>query len=187
MVIRVTDGLGEQSVFGRHFIQRRRGQRLREKLRAGSDAALHAGHDHVEIIERAERALAHGAALRRVWINVLEMLESFRIFNVAEQRQRVAPDLRLRLRERWELRQRCAQRAENRRGECRRCGSQDGSTTELHTNTPADRFRYAVAGNYVAFSVPRQRRALLPTSQQPQIYVTIAPRKTQRPGEDPAV
>src|SRR5262245_26590310 len=111
------------------------------------------------------------------------MLESFRIFNVAEQRQRVAPDLRLRLRERWKLRQRCAQRTENRRGECRRCGSQDGSTTELHANTPADRFRYAVAGNYVAFSVPRQRRALLPRSQQPQISVTIAPRKTQRPAK----
>src|SRR5262245_65776968 len=68
------------------------------------------------------------------------MLESFRIFNVAEQRQRVAPDLRLSLRERWALRQRCPQCTENRHGECRRCGAQDGSTTELHANTPADRF-----------------------------------------------
>src|SRR5262249_39163489 len=123
---------------------------------------------------------------RRFWIDVVEKLEPFRIFDVAEQRQRVAPDLRLRLRQRWALRQRFAQCTESRRDERRRCGAQDGSTTELHANTPADHFRYAVAGNYAAFSVPRQRRALLPTSQQPQISVTISSPKTQPPSQSAA-
>src|SRR5262249_17419106 len=58
---------------------------------AGGDRALQSGDDLVEIIECAERDQAHAAGLRRTRIDVVEMLEAVRIFELAEQREAVPP------------------------------------------------------------------------------------------------
>ena len=56
---------------------------------------LSAGDDLVEIVEGAERDQPHDAALRRLRVDVVEMLEACRIFELAEQRQAVPPVGRL--------------------------------------------------------------------------------------------
>ena len=86
-IVRMADRFGQQTIFGGNFVQRRGRQRLGEQLGAHGEAALHARRDHVEIVEGAERDLSHRAALRRSRIDVVEMLEARRIFDVAEQRQ----------------------------------------------------------------------------------------------------
>ena len=186
MIFRIADGFRQQSVFGRHLVQRRRGQRLHEKLGAGSDAALNAGHHRIEIVERAERTLTHGAALRRIRIDVFEMFEPFRIFDVAEQRQRVAPSsvasaptpaaatIRRQMRP--------SAGATNVDAVARKTDRRLSFMQLLRHNY----FRYAVAGNYVAFSVPASDRPCRQCRSKPQISVTKWSRKTQRPGEGPA-
>ena len=55
------------------------------------ERAFDAGDHHVEIVETAERDLRCGAALRRVRVDVIEMLETGRIFQFAEFRHAVPP------------------------------------------------------------------------------------------------
>ena len=54
-------------------------------------SALHAGDHDVEIVECADGDQARDAALGRIRIDVVEALEVGGIFDLAEQRQRVAP------------------------------------------------------------------------------------------------
>ena len=68
------------------------------KLDAGRERAFHARDHEVEIVEGADRDLARRAGLRRIGIDVVELLEAGRIFQVAEQRQTVTPRRFLRLR-----------------------------------------------------------------------------------------
>ena len=63
-----------------------------------AERAFDAGDRAVEIVEGAERDLPRRAAFRRVGVDVVELLEAGRIFEVAEQRQAVPPDPFLRLR-----------------------------------------------------------------------------------------
>src|SRR5205085_9521960 len=65
---------------------------------SGGDGSFHARDDDIEIIERAEPAEADGSALRGIRIDVVELLEARRIFQFAEQREAVAPDLVIRTR-----------------------------------------------------------------------------------------
>ena len=108
--------------------------------------------------------------LRRVRVDVIEMLEACRIFEVAEQRQPVPPDLRLRFARRAEA---CgnsrAKRAENRRSEATRWRARRTGGLNFMQTLRHDRSRYAVAGDYVGFSVPRQRWTALPPSQRAQV------------------
>ena len=93
MIVRMTGGFGKEPVFRRNLIERRRHERFHEQLGPESDAALHARHHRIEIVEGAECDLAYGAALRSIWIDVIKMLEAIRIFDIAEQRQRMLPVL----------------------------------------------------------------------------------------------
>src|SRR5207244_2902775 len=56
------------------------------------ERALDAGNRQIEIVERSNQDLPRDAALGGVRIDVIEAFEIDRIFDVAEQRQRVAPD-----------------------------------------------------------------------------------------------
>ncbi len=58
---------------------------------AHGDRALEAGHREIEVVEGAECNHADGAGLRRRRVDVVEMLEAFRVLERAEQRQPVAP------------------------------------------------------------------------------------------------
>ena len=89
VIFRVARALGDQAIFRRHFVERRRHQRVVDQLDAGGERPLHPGDDEIEIVEGADSALAHHAALRGVRIDVVEMLEVGRVFEVAEQRQAV--------------------------------------------------------------------------------------------------
>ena len=91
-ILGMADRLGQRAVFGRNFVQRRRHQRFVDELDGCRDRAFDAGNGDIEIVERPDQDLAGNAALGRIRIDVIEALEAGRIFDVAEQRQRVAPD-----------------------------------------------------------------------------------------------
>ena len=91
-VVRIAHRLGEQSVFARYFVERRHQQRLVDEIDAEDERAFDSGDHHVEVVVGAERDLARRAALRRVRVDVVELLEAGRIFQVAEQRHAVPPN-----------------------------------------------------------------------------------------------
>jgi len=95
MIVWMTDRFRQQAVFGRDFVQRGRHQRFSEKLGTGSDIALHARNDRVEVVECTESDLANSTALRGRRIDIGKVLETFRVFQFAEQRQPVLPGARL--------------------------------------------------------------------------------------------
>lgn len=97
MIVRMRYRLSQQSILSGCFILRSRHQRLVDQPDSRRDRPLHAGDRNIEIIERADCDLPRGAALRCVWINVIEMLETGGIFDVAEQRQGMLPFRPLRL------------------------------------------------------------------------------------------
>ena len=98
-IVGMADRLGQQAVFGRDFVERRRHQRFVDELgRPMRSMPFTPATTTIEIVERADRDLADDAALGRVRIDVVEVLEAGRIFDVAEQRQAVAPDRLGRLR-----------------------------------------------------------------------------------------
>ena len=90
-VVRIADGLGKQPVDARDFIERRHKQRVVQQVDALRERAFDAGDHHVEIVEGAERDLRCGAALRRLRVDVVELLEAGRIFQLAEFRHAVPP------------------------------------------------------------------------------------------------
>jgi hypothetical protein len=90
-IVRVARGVGEQAVLGRYLVHRGNEQRLEHALDAQRDQALEAHHHRVEIVERADAEPAHGAALGRIRVDVVEPFEVCRIFQIAEQREAVPP------------------------------------------------------------------------------------------------
>jgi hypothetical protein len=84
-------GFRQQPIFRGDFVLRARHQRFVDQVGSRRDRAFDACDCDVEIIERADRDHARHAALRRIGIDVVEALEIGRVFDVAEQRQRVAP------------------------------------------------------------------------------------------------
>ena len=82
---RVAHGFRQEAVFGSDFIERARHQRVVDQADAVLDLSLHAGNGQVEIIERALGPKPDDAALRRVWVDVIEMLEAGRILRLAEE------------------------------------------------------------------------------------------------------
>ena len=57
----------------------------------GGERAFDAGNREIEIVKRADLDLTYGAALRGLRIDVVEALEAGRVFDLAEQRQRMPP------------------------------------------------------------------------------------------------
>ena len=91
-IVRIAHRLGEQSVFARHFIKRRHEKCLVDEIDAEDERAFDSGDHHIEVVEGAERDLTRRAALRRVRVDVVELLEAGRIFQVAERRYAVPPN-----------------------------------------------------------------------------------------------
>ena len=84
-IVRITDGFGEQTIFGRHFVERRHQEGVVNGINAGRERAFDACHHNIEIVVGAERDLPRHAAFRRGGVDVFEMFEAGRIFQVAEQ------------------------------------------------------------------------------------------------------
>ena len=92
-IVRIADRFGEQPIGAGDFVEREGQQRVVDKPDAGGEGAFDAGDDDVQIVERADGNLPRRAAFRRGGVDVVELLEAFRIFQVAEQRQAVTPFL----------------------------------------------------------------------------------------------
>ncbi|MGY4448095.1 hypothetical protein ACVWZR_002755 [Bradyrhizobium sp. i1.3.1] len=88
---RVADGLGQRAVFGRDFVERGRREGFVDERDGTGDLPLHSRHYDIEIIESADGDLARDTAFGRFRIDVIEALEVGGIFDLSEQRQRVAP------------------------------------------------------------------------------------------------
>ena len=88
MIIIVFDSAAD---VGRHFVERRYQQRVGDHACAGRNRALQPRHHLIEIVEGAECVQAHAAAFGRTRIDVVEVLEAGRVFELAEQRQAVPP------------------------------------------------------------------------------------------------
>ena len=85
------DRFGQLAIHGGDFVLGLRHQPLIDPGDAVRERALQPDHHDIEIVERADRDLAHGAALRCIRIDVVEALEVGGVFDVAEQRQRMPP------------------------------------------------------------------------------------------------
>src|SRR3954468_8413474 len=94
----MTDRFGQQAVFGRDLVQRSHHQGVVDFVNACRDGALHARDDEIEIVEGAEAAEAHRAALRRLRVDVVETLEACRVFQLAEEREGMTPVILFRMR-----------------------------------------------------------------------------------------
>jgi hypothetical protein len=129
-IVRVADAFGKQPVSGRHFVERRRQQPVVDQPDAAGEVAFDVGDRDIEIVESADGDFAHRAAFRRVGVDVIELLEAFRVFQVTKQRQAVAPFSVLipvlRLRGSQPGRQR-----QSRRGQGKRGGFQQGSAIQV--------------------------------------------------------
>lgn len=91
-IVGIGSRLGQQSVKGGDLVQRTDGQGFVDQPDRGCEGALHARYGQIEVVEGADRNLAHHAALGRVGIDVVEALEIGGVFDVAEQRQAVPPE-----------------------------------------------------------------------------------------------
>src|SRR3954447_12068452 len=127
----MTDRFGQQAVFGRDLVQRSHHQGVVDIVDACRDRALHARDDEVEIIEGAEAAEAHRAALRRLRIDVVETLEARRIFELPEQREGVTPVVLVRVCDAME-----SKRPDCRGNERSGAAAQNGPAGKLHRLAP---------------------------------------------------
>jgi len=83
--------VGQKPVGSRHLVRCRGRERLVDLLDARAELALEAGNHQIEIIVGADREHAHRAALGRLRVDVVELLEVRWIFQVTEQRQPMPP------------------------------------------------------------------------------------------------
>ena len=138
----MADRFGEKSVGAGDFIEREGQEGVVDQPDTGGDRAFDAGDDDVQVVERTDGDLPCRAAFRRVGVDVIELLKTFRIFQVAEQRQAVAPFFVLiavlRLRGGQPKRQRQAPRGQREHG-----GFQQGSAIyiALQFGAPIDMVR----------------------------------------------
>src|SRR5262249_52157803 len=112
------------------------------------------GDDLVEVVERAERHQAHPPAFRRLWVDVGEMLEAGRIFEVAIERQAMPPRRPGALR----ARRRCGEGhlAEEGGDGGQRAGAKDGATGQAQGKPPGSQaLRRARMMNYIRHLLDR--------------------------------
>ena len=83
--------LGKQPVIARYFVERRHQQRVVDAIDAEDERAFDPGDRHVEVVVGAKRDLPRRAALRRVGVDVVELLEAGWIFQFAVRRYAVPP------------------------------------------------------------------------------------------------
>ena len=86
--------LRDQAIGGARLVGRAGHQAVEQRARLHERIAeAHEGHalenEGVQVVERAEIAKAHEAALRRVWVDVVDMGEARRILDVAVEGERV--------------------------------------------------------------------------------------------------
>src|SRR5262249_40943879 len=127
-VARMGDRFGNEPVVGRYFVERRRQQRVGEDARSCRDRSLQPGDDLVEVVERAQRHQAHAPTLGRARVDVVEMLEARRIFELSEQRQSMLPVERMFLRARRGAEKRRSKSIEDRGESCENAGANAGWT-----------------------------------------------------------
>ena len=84
-------GLGEEPVSARYLVERRYQQRVVGKIGAEHERTFDAVDHHVEVVVGAERDLPRHAALWRFGVDVVEFLETGRVFQIAERRYAVPP------------------------------------------------------------------------------------------------
>src|SRR5262249_24968533 len=85
-------GFGEQSVDTGHFVERGSEKGIEDEVDALNEGAFDAGDHRIEIVERAERDLRGRTRLWGARIDVVELLEACRIFQLTELREAVMPD-----------------------------------------------------------------------------------------------
>ena len=83
-ILGVAHRFGDKSVFGGHLVSRGRHQGVVDERNAAGDRAFDARNHGIEIVEGADSNLAHDAAFRRFGVDVFELLEAGRIFQVSE-------------------------------------------------------------------------------------------------------
>src|SRR5262249_9644841 len=66
---------------------------IENEVDALNESAFHSGNDRIEIVERAECDLPRRAGFRSARIDVVELFEARRIFQLTEFREAVAPDV----------------------------------------------------------------------------------------------
>src|SRR5437763_17029228 len=87
----MTHRLGDEPVIGRYLIERGDHQGIGDHSGAHGERPLHAGYDLVEIVERTKGNHPHGAELRRLGIDIVELAKAERIFELAKERQAMTP------------------------------------------------------------------------------------------------
>jgi len=90
-IVWVCDGFRQQPIGRRRLILRPRRQCLNDDRGAAGERSLQPLDHEVEVVEGAEFEQTHGAALRRIRIDVVEPLEAGRIFDIAVGRNGVPP------------------------------------------------------------------------------------------------
>jgi hypothetical protein len=133
----MADRLGQQTVFGRYLVERGYEQGVGGRSDAHGDRSLQPADHLVEIVERAEGDHAYGAGLRRFRIDVVEMLEAGRVFELPEQREAVPPPrigFRPGLGRSGRREERHAESIEDRRQGRKDAGGDEGSTGQAQGN-----------------------------------------------------
>src|SRR6516225_11489227 len=81
----------KQTISARYLVKRRYQKRLVDKIDARGERALNAGDHRVEVIKGAKCDLPCCTALRRIGVDVFEMPEPSRIFQISERRHSMPP------------------------------------------------------------------------------------------------
>ena len=120
-IVGIGDGIGEQPVSGRRFIQRAGGQRLEDLADAVGERSLHTIDDQIEVVEGAEREHADDAALGGIRPDVVVVLEAGGILDVTQGGDPMPPfesvGRGLRLCRREPAKIRCESQCRDRRGD----------------------------------------------------------------------
>jgi hypothetical protein len=98
MVRRMPHRFGEEPVLGRDLVLRLLHQRVVDERDAPFERALHAGDEEVEVVEGVLHAEPHQPAPRRLGVDVVELREAGRVFEVAHEREPVPPFILRRMR-----------------------------------------------------------------------------------------
>ncbi len=83
-VVRVAQRLGEEPIAARYLVERWHQQRVVVEVDADGERAFHAVDHDVEVVVGAAHDLSRGTALGGGGVDIVELLEACRIFQVAE-------------------------------------------------------------------------------------------------------
>jgi hypothetical protein len=131
---RVAHRFRQQPVLGRHLVECLRHQLAVDERHAADERTFDAGDRHVEIVKGAEPAQTRRTGLGRSRVDVVEMLETGGIFELAEQRQAVPPFARRSVDRRTERGQ--PEPLDERSCGRKEAGADDGSTAEMQGTLP---------------------------------------------------